>query len=390
LAVGAVTNYTVTGLSNGVTLYFAIVATNVMGYSLPSNEINVTPVAPGATQNLLVWDFYAAGGHAASDGNVASVGSTSTTYGMQAGTITRGSGTPAAAIQYTGVWGFGAMNMNSSTSWTGTNLTAAIAANSYFQFGVSPISGNQFSVASVAYVAYQQNTETNAQMVLEYSTNGFATAGAPVNTNIAINSGWAGTTNTVSLAGLAALQNTTNTITFRLYGYGFDAYTDKGLGSVPGDNPDVAVAGSVYYPVATPTFNPPGGTYSGTNYVTIATTTSGSSINYTTDGSTPTPGHGTVYTGSVMLITNTTLQAIAYQTNFVNSAVAGASYVINLQPPVFVSLQKIGANLLLSWPGAGQLLQATNLTGPWVTNTAATSPWTVSPTNQMMFYRIGP
>jgi hypothetical protein len=391
LAVGAVTNYTLAGLTNGVTLYFAVVATNAAGYSLPSNEINVTPVAPGAIQNLLVWDFYAAGGHAASDGNVASVGSTSTTYGMTAGTITRGSGSPAAAIQYTGVWGEGAMNMNSSTSWTGANLAAAVAAGNYFQFGVGAASGNQFSIASVAGVAYQQNTDTNATTVLEYSTNGFATAGVAVNTNSPINSGWAGTTNTVSLAGLTALQNTTNTITFRLYGYGFDGYADKGLGLVPGDNPDVAVAGSVFYPVATPTFNPPGGTYSATNYlnVAISTTTAGSSINYTTDGSTPTPGHGTLYTGPVALSTNTTLQAIGYQTNFVNSSVATAGYVINLQPrTVSISLQKIGAHLQLSWPGGGALLQATNLTGPWTTNTGATSPWTVSPTNSWMFYRI--
>jgi hypothetical protein len=390
LSAGATTNVILAGLTNGVTLYFAVVATNAMGYSLPSNEINVTPVAPGAFQNLLVWDFYAAGGHAASDGNVAAVGSTSTTYGLQPGTISRGGGSPAAPIQYTGVWGYGAMNMNSSTSWTGANLAAAESAGSYFQFGVSPVSGNQYSLASVAYVAYQQNTYAGSTIVLEYSTNNFATAGVPVNTNNPINSGWAGTTNVVSLAGLPALQNTSNSITFRLYGYGFPGYADKGLGLVPGDNPDLAVAGSVYYPVATPTFNPPGGAYSGINYVTISSGTAGAAINYTTDGSLPTPGHGTVYTGPVALSTNTILQAVAYQTNFVNSAVASASYVINLQSPVVIRLRSAGANLQLNWTGGGQLQQATNLAGPWLTNASATSPWTVSPTNNLMFYRIGP
>jgi hypothetical protein len=388
MAVGSATNFTLSGLPNGVTVYVAVVASNAAGYSPPSNEINVTPVAPGAIQNLLVWDFYAAGGHAASDGNVASVGSTSTVYGMNGGTLSRGGGSPAAAIQYTGVWGYGAMNMNSPTSWTGANLAAALTEGSYFQFAVSPVSGNEISIASVAYVAYQQNTDSSATIVTKYSTNGFATASVAVNTNNSINSGWAGTTNTVSLTGIAGLQNTTNTITFRLFGFGFQGYADKGLGLVPGNNPDVAVAGSIFYPVATPTFNPPAGAYSVTNFVTISTTTAGSSINYTTDGSTPTPSHGTLYIGPLTLATNTTLQAIAYQTNFVNSAVAGASYVINIQQPVVISVQEIGAKLQLTWPGGGALLQATNLIGPWTTNTSATSPWTVSPTNACTFYRI--
>ena len=245
LAANALTNYTLTGLTNGVTLYFSVVATNAMGYSLPSNEINLTPVAPGAIQNLLVWDFYAAGGHAASDGNAASIDSTSMAYGMLGGAITRGSGTLPAAVQDSGVWGYGAMNLNSSTDWTGASLAAAEAANSYFQFNVSPASGDQCSIASVSYVAYQQNTDSNATMVLEYSTNNFDTAGVPVNTNNLIHSGWAGTTNTVSLTGQAALQNITNAIAFRIYGYGFQGYADKGLGLVSGSNPDVAVTGGV-------------------------------------------------------------------------------------------------------------------------------------------------
>ena len=41
--------------------------------------------------------------------------------------------------------------------------------------------------------------------------------------------------------------------------------------------------------VATPTFSPPGGTYTTTQSVTLATTTAGASIRYTLDGSTPTP-----------------------------------------------------------------------------------------------------
>jgi hypothetical protein len=45
-----------------------------------------------------------------------------------------------------------------------------------------------------------------------------------------------------------------------------------------------------------------------------------------------------------------------------------------------------GPNPLLSW-AAGTLLEATNLAGPWVTNSAV-SPYTVAPTNTQMFYRL--
>jgi hypothetical protein len=46
-----------------------------------------------------------------------------------------------------------------------------------------------------------------------------------------------------------------------------------------------------------------------------------------------------------------------------------------------------GASLVLSWPGNGKLLEATNLSGPWTTNVSA-SPVTVTPNQPQKFYRI--
>jgi hypothetical protein len=45
-----------------------------------------------------------------------------------------------------------------------------------------------------------------------------------------------------------------------------------------------------------------------------------------------------------------------------------------------------GGNFQLQWP-QGTLLESTNLTGPWITNTAA-SPYTVTPTGPQKFYRV--
>src|SRR5579859_5679925 len=82
--------------------------------------------------------------------------------------------------------------------------------------------------------------------------------------------------------------------------------------------------------VAAPIFNPGGGSYSAAQSVTISTTTSGASIRYTTDGSTPSETAGTLYSGPVSIGSTTTLQAIAYESGMRDSAVSSATYTINL------------------------------------------------------------
>ena len=84
--------------------------------------------------------------------------------------------------------------------------------------------------------------------------------------------------------------------------------------------------------VAPVAFSPPSGTYSAVQSVTLSTATIGATIRYTTDGSTPTETNGTTYSGPVTISSTTTLQAIAYETGFVDSAVTSAIYTINLPP----------------------------------------------------------
>ena len=55
--------------------------------------------------------------------------------------------------------------------------------------------------------------------------------------------------------------------------------------------------------------------------------------------------------------------------------------------PNVLSITNQGANMVLTYVG-GQLLEATNLSGPWTTNLTATSPFTISPTGRMKFYRV--
>ncbi len=81
--------------------------------------------------------------------------------------------------------------------------------------------------------------------------------------------------------------------------------------------------------VATPTFSPVGGTYTSSQTVTITSSTSGASIRYTTDGSTPSETVGTIYSSPVSITVTTTLKAIAYKSGMTDSAVASATYTIN-------------------------------------------------------------
>jgi hypothetical protein len=59
-------------------------------------------------------------------------------------------------------------------------------------------------------------------------------------------------------------------------------------------------------------------------------------------------------------------------------------YIAGVASPLFIS--KSGGNLFLNWTYGG-LLESTNVTGPWTTNTA-TSPYTVTPTGPRKFYRL--
>lgn len=86
-----------------------------------------------------------------------------------------------------------------------------------------------------------------------------------------------------------------------------------------------------YANAATPAFGVASGTYTSTQTVSITDATAGANVYYTTDGTTPTT-NSTQYTGPIVVMVSETIQTIAVATNFVNSAVASATYTI---PPDF-------------------------------------------------------
>jgi hypothetical protein len=91
-----------------------------------------------------------------------------------------------------------------------------------------------------------------------------------------------------------------------------------------------AVASGAYTispPAATPAFSPVPGTYSTSQSVKISDATSGATIYYTTNGSTPTTS-STRYTAAIPVSSTDTIKAIAVAGGHTQSAVATATYII--------------------------------------------------------------
>ena len=84
--------------------------------------------------------------------------------------------------------------------------------------------------------------------------------------------------------------------------------------------------------VATPVISVASGTYTSAQSVMITDSTPSSTIYYTLDGTTPTT-NSAVYTGAISVGTTESLMAMATAAGNTNSAVANASYTINLAAP---------------------------------------------------------
>jgi len=84
--------------------------------------------------------------------------------------------------------------------------------------------------------------------------------------------------------------------------------------------------------VATPTFSPPGGSYTSAQSVLISCSTSGAVIRYTTNGAEPTQSSPT-YSNPINVSSTTTIKAKGFKNGWMPSATASETYTISAPPP---------------------------------------------------------
>jgi N-acetylneuraminic acid mutarotase len=87
---------------------------------------------------------------------------------------------------------------------------------------------------------------------------------------------------------------------------------------------------------AVPAFSVPAGTYASAQAVTITDTTTGATIYYTTNGTTPTTSSA-AYGGPITVSSTETMEAIATASGYAASNVASATYTISISPSFAVT-----------------------------------------------------
>jgi hypothetical protein len=108
--------------------------------------------------------------------------------------------------------------------------------------------------------------------------------------------------------------------------HGLSACSDNSLLQDAQAQVEEAQAAQAATAVATPTFSPGGGSYASAQSVALASSTSGASIRYTTDGSAPSETAGELYSDPIQVSSNSTLNAIAYRSGLTTSAIGSAGY----------------------------------------------------------------
>ncbi|HXO21584.1 MAG TPA: DUF1800 family protein [Thermoanaerobaculia bacterium] len=114
--------------------------------------------------------------------------------------------------------------------------------------------------------------------------------------------------------------------------------------------------------VAPAVLNPPPGTYTGSQNVSLFSSTPGAQIRYTLDGTDPTRTTGALYSGPVAVTASATLKAIAFLDGLADSAVVAGAYAIGQPPTLFIARMSPQGAALSTGSGFASLLLSADAT----------------------------
>ncbi|MEI6656093.1 MAG: YDG domain-containing protein, partial [Verrucomicrobiota bacterium] len=210
LAVATVSGNTVTLVGVGTTTITASQAGDAnFGAADPVAQSLTVAIPPTI---LAGWDVHALPGGANNFGD-SPLAATVSDPNISAGGLTRGMGV--------GITGTGAGRAWGGNAWTSATAAAAIAANQYFTFSVTPRAGSAVSFSSISKFDYRRSGTGATTGLLQYQLgSGPFTDIATLSYTVTASTG--GSVGPIGLAGIPELQNVNpgTSVTFRMVNYG--------------------------------------------------------------------------------------------------------------------------------------------------------------------------
>jgi hypothetical protein len=245
-------------------------------------------------------------------------------------TFTKGTPPPTFTITATAGTGGTITPAGAITVAAGSNQGFAIAANSGYTISAVTVDGtNQGAISSYTFSNVPANhtiaaTFTQSAPPPTFTITATAGTGGTINPSGAISVASGGT------QGFAIAANSGYTISaVTVDGTNEGAISSYTFSNVQANHTIAATfSQQTGNGPAAPAFSQPGGTYSGEVHVRVTDTTSGVSLYYTTDGSTPTASSTPVPDHTIEFKSTTTLKAIAIL-NGASSTVTSATYTID-------------------------------------------------------------